>query len=213
MKCKKCGKECLESELINGLCKDCIEKYGEKLLNKNKNNNFFKDRKNIVILVLSLIIFIILMSIATVFILHNIKTSKKIDASNYSYIELVNMFEEKGYKFKLYYQNSRYISTIYIILDNEAEGITIQRIYNNVTGNMMTFDDDSINDEMADLIDTSKNNTPKKEQQYEAFENWLKKYNITKYQVSNMLDTYYDLHKDEAEDLRAIENELLNSNI
>lgn len=213
MQCKKCGKECLESELTNGFCKDCIEKYGEKLLNKDKNYNFFKDKKNIVILVLSIIIFIMLMSIATVFILRNIKTSKKIDASNYSYTELVNMFEEKGYKFKLYYQNSQYISTVYIILDNETEGVTIQRIYNTVTGNMMTFDDDSINDEIADLIDTSENDTPEKEQQYEAFENWLKKYNITKLQVSNLLDTYYDLHKDEAQDLETIENELLNSNI
>lgn len=29
MQCKKCGKECMESELRNGFCKDCIEKYGE----------------------------------------------------------------------------------------------------------------------------------------------------------------------------------------
>ena len=214
MQCKKCGKECMESELANGYCSDCIKKYEEKLLNKDKNYNFFKDRKNIVILVLSIIIFIMITSIVVVLILRNIKISKKIDVSNYSYTELVNMFEEKGYKFELYYKNSKYnISTVYIILDNETEGITIQRIYNTITGNMMTFDNDSINDKMADLIDTSENDTPEKEQQYKAFENWLKKYNIPKLQVSNMLDTYYDLHKDKAQDLEAIENKLLNSNI
>lgn len=29
MQCKKCGKECMESELTNGYCSDCIEKYRE----------------------------------------------------------------------------------------------------------------------------------------------------------------------------------------
>lgn len=28
MQCKKCGKECMESELTNGYCSDCIKKYG-----------------------------------------------------------------------------------------------------------------------------------------------------------------------------------------
>lgn len=29
MECKKCKKECMESELSNGFCSECIEKYGE----------------------------------------------------------------------------------------------------------------------------------------------------------------------------------------
>ena len=28
MECKKCRKECMESELTNGFCNECIEKYG-----------------------------------------------------------------------------------------------------------------------------------------------------------------------------------------
>ncbi len=28
MQCKKCSKECMESELTNGFCSDCIQKYG-----------------------------------------------------------------------------------------------------------------------------------------------------------------------------------------
>ncbi len=28
MQCKKCGKECIESELTNGYCSDCVKKYG-----------------------------------------------------------------------------------------------------------------------------------------------------------------------------------------
>ena len=28
MQCRKCGRECMESELTNGFCADCIKKYG-----------------------------------------------------------------------------------------------------------------------------------------------------------------------------------------
>ena len=213
MKCRKCGKECLESELTNGLCDDCVKKSEKKAAQKKKKSKkpaFLNDNKNIAILILSIILAIVVIAFLAFFISAQINKSQEIDASDYSSYELIDMFQQNGYNIKIY-TSGQY--TVYVCLENDAEGITIQRIYNKLIGNMMTFDDKSINDEMADLINTSENDTPEKEQQYEAFENWLKKYNITKYQVSNMLDTYYDLHKDEAEDLRAIENELLNSNI
>lgn len=179
----------------------------ENVKEKNEKKNIFKDRKNIAILILSITIVIMLVFIVIVLTFSKIIKSQKIDASNYSSFELIDMFNQEGYEIKIY-TSGQY--TIYVNLENSKEGVTIQRIYNNLIGNQMTFDDDSINEEMADLIDTSENDTVEKEQQYVAFENWLKKYNITKLQISNMLDTYYDLHKDEAENLDEIIDGLLN---
>ena len=170
------------------------------------NKSFLNDKKNVAILILSVTLVIVLVLFLVFFIPNQIQKSKKIDATNYSSFELIDMFEQEGYNIEIY-TSGQY--TVYVNLENNKEGITIQRIYNNLVGNMMTFDDDSINDEMADLINTSENNTVEKKQQYEAFENWLKKYNITKLQISNMLDTYYDLHKDEAQNLDDIVNSLL----
>ena len=39
MQCKKCGKECIESELTNGFCSDCIEKYGQ-----NSQEIYYKEK-------------------------------------------------------------------------------------------------------------------------------------------------------------------------
>lgn len=171
--------------------------------NKKK---FLDDNKNVAILVLSIILGIIILLFILFTIFNQIKKSEMIDASDFSSSELIKMFDEEGYEIKIY-TSGEY--TTYVNLENNEKGITIQRIYNDLIGTLMTFDDDSINNEMADLIDTSENDTVEEEQQYEAFENWLKKYNITKLQVSDMLDTYYDLHKYEAEDLDELINNVL----
>ena len=172
----------------------------------DNKKNFLDDNKNVAILVLSIILGIIILLFILFTIFNQIKKSEMIDASDFSSSELIKMFDEEGYEIKIY-TSGEY--TTYVNLENNEEGITIQRIYNDLIGTLMTFDDDSINNEMADLIDTSENDTVEKEQQYEAFENWLKKYNITKLQVSDMLDTYYDLHKYEAEDLDGLINNVL----
>ena len=39
----------------------------------------------------------------------------------------------------------------------------------------MTYQDDNINDEMADLLDLEDNDTIEEKQQYKSFEKWLKK--------------------------------------
>ncbi len=169
--------------------------------------SFLDDKKNVIILILSVALIIIIVSFLLFFILNQIEKSHKIDASNYSSLELIDMFEKEGYSIEIYTSGQH---TTYVNLENDSEGITFQRIYNTLIGNLMTFDDDSINNEMADLIDISENDTVEKEQQYEAFENWLEKYNITKLQISDMLDTYYDLHKDEAQNLDETVDSLLN---
>lgn len=177
---------------------------------KNKKK-FLGDNKNVAILVLSIILVIIVVLFLLFFVLNQVKESQKIDASNYSFSELVNLFKNEGYEFELYYKDkdSKYFYTTYATLENKDNGISISKIHNNSIGTIFTFNDDTINDESVNLIDTSENDTVEKEQQYTAFENWLKKYNITKLQVSDMLDTYYDLHKDEAEDLDALINNAL----
>ena len=68
----------------------------------------------------------------------------------------------------------------------------------------MTFNNANINEESADLIDTSYNDTIEEKQQYGAFYNWLETYNISKVQISTMLDNYFDLYYDEAIDLNAL---------
>ena len=121
--------------------------------------------------------------------------------------ELLEMFEKEGYKIELTEFSGQ--SGTYIILEDNKNGITIQKILNTLLGTMMTFEDNTINDKMADLIDLSENNTKEKEQQYEAYERWLKKYNITKTQLSQMLDSYYNNNKDKIEVINT--DELLKS--
>lgn len=164
-------------------------------------------KKDVIILVLCIIVSILIIGIIVFFTANNFLNSTSIDCSAMSSSELLETFKQEGYEIKIYESGS---STVYVNLVNTKEGITLQRIYNTYLGNLMTFDDNSINDQMADLIDTSENDTPLKQQQYEAFENWLKKYNITKSQISEMLDTYYEKNKNNAIDLDATINDLLN---
>ena len=79
-----------------------------------------------------------------------------------------------------------------MVLENTVEGITIQRIYNKYLGNLMTFDDDCVNNEMADLLYPDKNETEEEKRQYKAYQSWFSNYNITKTQLSEMIDNYYN---------------------
>lgn len=167
----------------------------------------FRDKKNVVIFVLSVIILMIVIGFATFLILNSIKNNKNVDGSKMSSSELLEMFEKEGYKIELTEFSGQ--SGTYIILEDNKNGITIQKILNTLLGTMMTFEDNTINDKMADLIDLSENNTKEKEQQYEAYERWLKKYNITKTQLSQMLDSYYNNNKDKIEVINT--DELLKS--
>jgi hypothetical protein len=168
-------------------------------------NNFFKDKKNIIIILLTIFI-IILITMLFLIINKNDDSKNSIDASNMSYNELVSMFEKNGYNFELLNIDN----CVYIILKNPKNGITIQRVPNTLIGTLMTFADDTINNEMADLIDTSENNNKEKQQQYKAYQNWLNNYNISKLQLCSMLDNYYEENKDKIEYINT--NDLLNNN-
>lgn len=152
-----------------------------------------KDKKNIIIMLL-IVVIIILLFLFILFPIINKKNVNNIDGSNMSSSKLIEMFNKEGYNIKLtkFYGQSG----TYIILENQTEGVTIQRIVNTLIGTLMTFGDKSVNNERADLIDISRNNTKEKEQQYKIYQSWLKHYNITKTQLSDMLD-YYLINNDE----------------
>lgn len=162
------------------------------------------NKKNVIIF--SLLILVIILILIILFLLLNNKNISNIDASNMSYSELLQMFEEEGYKFEL----TSLDDILYITLKNSSDGITIQRIPNTLVGTLMTFYDNTINGEIADLIDTSKNDTKGKENQYKAFKNWLNYYNLSEMQLCTMLDKYYQTNFDKIEYIDT--NKILNNN-
>lgn len=154
-----------------------------------------KDKKNIIILILSIVIFAMLICIILFFSINKTNNETTIDASKMSSSELLDMFKSEGYEIRL----TNLDGILYIILENEKDGITIQRILNTLVGTLMTFDDDSINNEMADLITISENDSKERQEQYKAYKSWIEYYNVTKTQLSEMLDEYYENNKDKVE--------------
>ena len=159
----------------------------------------FKDKKNIVILILSIVIIILIITGIIFFI--NSKNSNNTESnelenrdwSKLTSNELITKFQDEGYDFEITKFTDG--NSIYIVLKNKVESITIQRIINTAIGTLMSYYNKSINNEMADIIDLSRNDTLEEQQQYKAFQGWLKYYNISKYQLSTMLDDYYELNK------------------
>ena len=187
--CKECSKE------ISDECKRCPNCGAKTEKVKEKS-------KKIRIYVSILIAIILTLAISIIFLLKPAKEdktkSKTIDGSKLNNDELYELFKDEGYSIEIT-KFSDSPSTTYIILENKTEGITIQRIYNNYVGNLMTFDDDSVNNEMADLLYPDENKTEEEKQQYKAYQSWLNYYNITKTQLSQMLDNYYDENLDKIE--------------
>ena len=83
--------------------------------NKKK---FLDDNKNVAILVLSIILGVVILFFILFIMLSQIKKSEMIDASNYSYSELVAMFNQEGYEITIH-TSGQY--TVYIVLENNEE--------------------------------------------------------------------------------------------
>lgn len=152
----------------------------------------FKDKKNIIILLF--IIIIILAIYGIIFLIHGENSNstetfevKKNDWSNLTSTELIDKFQSDGYEISVNLYSS---TTAYITLENKNEGIYIQRVQNTLIGGMLSFKNRNINDELADLIDISRNNTDEEKQQYKYFEKWSSQYNVSKTQLTAMLDYY-----------------------
>lgn len=156
-------------------------------------SKIFIDKKNIIILVLLIIILSLIIFISNFIYIRT--NSSNINKSNYSYEQLLRMLEDDGY-----YVRIRDIDNcVYINLINDEIGIEIQRIPKTAIGPVMTFENKNINDEFADLISLSKNNTIEKELQYKNYKDLLKKYNITTKQITDLLEEYYNKNKNECE--------------
>lgn len=187
IKCKECSKE-ISDECKN--CPNCGVKT-EKTKLKSKKIKFYAS---------ILIAIVLILTISVIFLLKPTKANKteSIDGSKLNKDELYELFKEEGYSIRITtYSDTP--STTYVVLENKTEGITVQRIYNKYVGNLMTFDDDSVNDEMADLLYPDKNETEKEKQQYKVYQSWLKNYNITKTQLTEMIDNYYNKNLDKIE--------------
>ena len=154
-----------------------------------------KINKKETILIIVLVISILLNIVLLIYVGINTipkKSNKNIDASTMTDSELLFMFKNEGYDIKL----ESFSTADYILLENDSKGITIQRIYSKYIGTLMTYDNDTINDEMADLISITDNDTDSKKQQYENFQDWLQYYNLTLSQLSKFLDNYYKENQD-----------------
>ena len=165
-------------------------------------------KQNIIIIMLSIIIFILSIAFIAVFINRNITSdnqkSYSIDGSKMNNEEEFKMLQKENYTISMTQFTSSsykyyYSRPIYITLENKQESIRIERIVNTLTGTLMTYRDKSINYEYADLIYSSYNNSDEKKQQYKAFTSWLQKYNISKTQLSDLLDWYYKNNSDKIE--------------
>lgn len=129
------------------------------------------------------------------------KKQKNIDGSSMTSEELLEMFESEGFSIRMdQFISSRYSNkSTYIILENEKTGITIQRIVNTLAGTLMSYRNENMSTEYADLIDLSRNKTNEEEELYDNFLDLLEKYNITQPQISNMMDYYYRNNPDKIE--------------
>lgn len=150
-----------------------------------------KDIVLIAVLIISILLNLILLSYIGISNASK-KINKNIDASTMIDSELLQMFNDEGYEISM----SRFSSADYIVLSNESNGVNIQRVYTKYIGTLMTYYNKTINDEMADLIDFTNNDTEEKKQQYENYQDWLKYYNISQTQLTKFLDNYYEKNQD-----------------
>lgn len=118
----------------------------------------------------------------------NIKIRKK-DNTNLTSFEIIEYLENEGYTFEIQDYENIY-TTHYIILRNDDEGIWIQKVINELIGTMLSFKNEQINEEFADITSESSNETKEEQQQYEAYINWLADMGLTKMQLVEALDFY-----------------------
>lgn len=137
---------------------------------------------------------IILVTILVLIIFANkLKARQQQDNTNLTTFEVMEYLQSNGYKFEV--EDYTYIyTTHYVILRNDADGIWIQKIINDLTGTYLTFKNDLINDEHANITSEAANETEDKKQQYKAFLNWLEDMGLTKRQLNDVLDLYDEIN-------------------
>lgn len=133
MECKKCKKECLESELKNGICQECI--------NKNSNNNM------IITIVISVVISVIISIIIVGWANNEVSLSSfKLESFNmdtekntYTYSSDTYNYSGKG---KISCSNKKYDYIVLIEKTNKTTGEIYYDyvIVHNGEGEFSTYD-------------------------------------------------------------------------
>jgi hypothetical protein len=169
IKCKECGKD------ISDTAKVCIN-CGAKTEKAKKNN-----KKIIVIAII--IIFLIILITGSIFIIQQLNNKTNLSAN-----EVVEYLQSKGYKFEALKSTLTQYTTYYIYVNNDD--IAFQLIDNIFTGTMYSWKNNKINDDWAEINETTENNTTAKKKQYEAYQEWLNELGLNDTQIIEALDYY-----------------------
>ena len=151
-------------------------------------------KKNIVIIILSIIIAIESIYIIVSTVSNNLTATKKEDVSKYTASEVIEYLKNQGYEF----ENSEYTyiyTTKYTYVSNKNNKIRFQKITNNIIGISYSWQNGDINDKWPEITSTYKNTSDEEKKQYQEYEKWLEYEGLTTSQITEALD-YYDKYCD-----------------
>lgn len=169
------------------------------------NKSEVKINKNLFFLIISsTFIIIILLLIILLNTLNNNNKIKQVNTMSFNDEQVIEYLENNDYEIKKYIFEST-PNTIYVTISNDK--IEMQKIDNPYIGTVYFFDNNLYNDNYADIMNLSKNNTDEKKEQYYAYKKWLDSINLTDEQIISALK-YYDKYNkaDIYEDLKLLEN-------
>lgn len=145
-------------------------------------------KKNIVIIILSIIIVIGIIYFVLTGINKNEKLNKE-KIATYSNVEVIEYLQDQGYKFENTELTSRY-TTKYVYVSNENNEIVFQKFINPLIGTNYSWKNSNINDEWADIKSTYNNDSVEERRQYREYEKWLEYEGLTSKQLTDALDYY-----------------------
>lgn len=158
-----------------------------------KKNISISKRIFIIMIIVIIILFSTTIITSTVLIVKSNDTQaekQKNDNSNLDDEEVIKYLESQGYTF----QRSVYStlkSTINTTLTNK-DNIWVQKLVGPDIFTIYTFNNTEIDGKLANIIN-SDNNDDEQMIQYSAYQDWLKKVNLSNEQIISALD-YYDLN-------------------
>lgn len=112
------------------------------------------------------------------------------DMSQLTDSQVVEYLCEQGFEFQADELESVY-TTQYIYVSSNENEIIFQKIINPIIGILYTWRNGDVNDSMAEVKSTYKNDTEEEKQQYREFEKWLNYHGLTVKQFTDALDYYH----------------------
>ena len=113
------------------------------------------------------------------------------DKSTFSEQQIIEYLFRQGFDFQARESTSVY-TTQYIYVSSEENEIAFQKIKNPILGNIYTWCNKDVNEEMAEIKKTYENDTLEKQRQYNEYEKWLDYHGLTSSQLTDALDYYHD---------------------